>query len=151
LLKLLASTSWTYYSVTRRVPEGLYYLANWCNLTAADFTYPQSYIELDDKRSQPILPSGLLENQFKKVNHQSMVANYIAPRYQDEIEAGGLWLSWQGLIDHFWIDLWSEKALNMHTNPESDLHPQVQLIEMWLKDYETEKGRSFYTTCTGRV
>jgi hypothetical protein len=89
------TTKWTIHfaAMTRRVPEGPYYLANWYDLTAAGFTYPPSYIELDNKRPQPILPSGLLENQFKKVDNQSIIANYIALRYQDWIEAGGLWLS----------------------------------------------------------
>ncbi len=50
----------------RKVPNGPFYLAKWYNLTAADFDYPQSYIKLGNKRPQPILPSDLLANQFKK-------------------------------------------------------------------------------------
>ncbi len=70
----------------------MYYLANWYNLAATDFCYLQSYIKLNNNRPQPILPSDLVENKFKKVDSQSIVANYIALRYQDWIEAGGLWL-----------------------------------------------------------
>jgi hypothetical protein len=92
----------------------------------------------------------MVENKFKKVDNWSIVANYIAPRYQDWIVAGGLWLHQQGLLDHFWIDLWSEEALDVYANPESDPHPQIQLIETWLKDYKIEKGKGFYTTLTWR-
>jgi hypothetical protein len=125
LVQFLTSKGQTYCSATRGGPKGPYSLANWYDLTAKDFIYPQSYIELDNNRPYPVLPSDTSENKFEKVDSRSIVANYIAPRYQDWIEAGGLWLQRQGLIDCFWIDLWSEESLDIYANPESDPHPQI--------------------------
>ncbi len=74
-------------------------------------------------------------------NLKSTITIYIAPHYQDWIKAGGI----QYADNNFWIDLWGEEDLRDSKDPYSDPHSQVQLINIWLKDYETEKGEKHYT------
>jgi hypothetical protein len=74
------------------------------------------------------------------------ITNYIAPCYQDWIEAGGI----QCAEDDFWIELWSEEAFSVYKDPYSDPHSQVQLINAWLKDYEEDKGEKHCANFTWR-
>jgi len=113
----------------------------WFNLVRSSFEYPR-FIQIDDERPHPIFCKELSLYQVSP----RAITNYIAPRYQDWIEAGGT----QCAEEDFWIDLWSEEALGVYKDPYSDPHPQVQLINTWLKDYEQEKGEKHCAHFTWR-
>jgi hypothetical protein len=95
----------------------------WFNLVRSSFEYPR-FIQIDDKRPHPILCKELSLYQVSP----RAITNYIAPRCQDWMEAGGI----QCAEEDFWIDLWGEEALSVYKDPYSDPHPQLQLINTWL-------------------
>ena len=107
------------------------------NIRKSDFKYPR-YIRIHDQRPHPVLLEVPFPERFKQVSTRA-IKNYVAPRLQDWIEAGGNLEE-----ENFWIDLWSEEAFAVYRNPYSDPHPQVQAINTWLKDYETEKGEKHH-------
>ncbi len=103
----------------------------WYNTQRSSFEYPK-FIQIDDERPHPIFCKELSLYQVSP----RAITNYIAPHYQDWIEAGGI----QCAEDDFWIDLWSEEAFSVYKNPYSDPHSQVQLINAWWKDNEEENS-----------
>jgi hypothetical protein len=113
----------------------------WFNTRHSSFEYPKS-IQINDERPHPIFCKELSLYQVSP----RAITNYIAPRCQDWIKAGGI----QCAEEDFWIDLWSEEALGVYKDPYSDPHPQVQLINTWLKDYEEEKGEKHCAHFTWR-
>ncbi len=113
----------------------------WFNLVRSRFEYPK-FIQIDDERPHLIFCKELSLYQVSP----RAITNYIAPRWQDWMEAGGI----QCAEEDFWIDLWSEEALSVYKDTYSDPHPQVQLINTWLKDYKKEKGEKHCAHFTWR-
>lgn len=71
-----------------------------------------------------------------------IIKDYVTLWYQDWLEAGGQWLLRQGIVGDFWIDLRSEEALSTYKNLHSDKHPQVQMVNNWLKERDSIIGEN---------
>jgi hypothetical protein len=59
------------------------------------------------------------------------VLKYIKPRYLDWVEAGGYTRYTDGTGPPFWIDLWSEEAIQLADFPDTDNHPRILLENEW--------------------
>jgi len=97
-----------------------------------DFHKDQT-ISITDSNPIPIVLnpiSGEVEEVPNKV-----ISEYIKPRYEDWVEAGGKLLQRLHLIQPFWIDLWSEEAQAIFRNPGSDTHPKLKLKQAWEKQF----------------
>jgi hypothetical protein len=91
-----------------------------------------------DHRPTPIIPINVITGEFQNVNRNA-IWEYIKPRYQDWVEAGGHYLERNNLGGPFWIDLWSEEALEIYRDPLLDKHPQKLLIRDWWDQHRSEK------------
>lgn len=115
-----------------RVIGGPFTLVRSGEIRLGDFHKDQT-ISITDSNPIPIILnpiSGEVEEVPNKV-----ISEYIKPRYEDWVEAGGKLLQRLHLIQPFWIDLWSEEAQAIFRNPSSDTHPKLKLKQAWEKQF----------------
>jgi hypothetical protein len=97
-----------------------------------DFQKDQT-ISIADSNPIPIVLNPI-SGEVKEVPNK-VISEYIKPRYEDWVEAGGKLLQRLHLIQPFWIDLWSEEAQAIFRNPSSDTHPKLKLKQAWEKQF----------------
>jgi hypothetical protein len=105
--------------------------------SARDF-FTRSSLIIWDHRPTPIIPINIVMEEFQNVNCNT-IWEYLKPRYQDWVEAGGHYLQRNYLGGPFWIDLWSKEALEIYRDPLLDEHPQKLLIRDWWDQHHSEK------------
>lgn len=105
---------------------------------ASDF-FKKQVLSIPDTRPVPIL-ADLATGQLEEVSDK-VIAEYVRPRYEDWVEAGGQYAERLGLLKPFWIDLWSEEALTIFQDPSLDNHPRLKIKQEWRLQYQREQAK----------